>query len=224
LVAIKGSPSEVLEMCRWQIAGDKRVPLTEAHRSRTRAENDEMARATLRVLGVAYREFKSADPGARLEQDLLWLGLVAMVDPIRSGVKETIREFHRAGIDTVMITGDQRETAYAVGAPLALNRNGTLKVFENSLKVFENSRLSDLDEFNEHEILENAQVFARVSPANKLQIVRALQRTGRVVAMTGDGINDSPALKAADIGVAMGSAGTDAARVARDARTRQRLS
>jgi P-type Ca2+ transporter type 2C len=209
LVAVKGSPSEVLEMCRWQISGNRRVPLTEEHRSGMRAENDEMARAALRVLGVAYRELKTVARGARLEQDLVWLGLVAMVDPIRGGVRETIREFHRAGIDTVMITGDQRETASAVGTTLALNRNGPMKVFENS-------RLADLGEFSGQEISEHAQVFARVSPASKLQIVQALQRTGKVVAMTGDGINDSPALKSADIGIAMGSTGTDAARAVAD--------
>jgi P-type Ca2+ transporter type 2C len=204
LVAVKGSPSEVLAMCRWHISDTRRVPLTEADRSRIVAENDEMAGAALRVLGIAYRELKTIEQGTRVERDLVWLGLVAMADPIRGGVSDAIRAFHRAGIDTVMITGDQHETAFAVGRALALNRSGPLRVFERP-------RLDDLDELRE-QTFEHAQVFARVSPVNKLQIVQALQRAGKVVAMTGDGINDSPALKAADIGIAMGSSGTDAAR------------
>lgn len=205
LVAIKGSPSEVLAMCRWQIRDDKRVPLNEADRSRIVAENDKMAGAALRVLGIACRELKTVERHARVERDLVWLGLVAMADPIRNGVGDAIRAFHRAGIDTVMITGDQPLTASAVGRALALSRNGPLKVYEVN-------RLADLEEIGTQDISQHAQVFARVSPANKLQIVQALQRAGRVVAMTGDGINDSPALKAADIGIAMGTAGTDAAR------------
>jgi len=176
LVAVKGSPNEVLTMCRWHICDNKRVPLTETDRSRKRAENDEMAGAVLRVLGIAYRERKSIERGARVESDLVWLGLVAMADPIRGGVSDTIRAFHRAAIDTVMITGDQRETASAVGRTLALNRNGPLRVFEST-------RLADLDEIGEQDISEHAQVFARVSPVNKLQIVQALQRVRKVVAM-----------------------------------------
>ena len=205
LVAVKGSPSEVLAMCRWQIRDDQRVPLNDAERSRITAENDEMAGAALRVLGIAYRELKAVERHMRVERDLVWLGLVAMADPIRGGVGEAIRAFHRAGIDTVMITGDQPQTASAIGRALALSRNGPLKVYEVS-------RLAGLEEIGAQDISEHAQVFARVSPANKLQIVQALQRAGKVVAMTGDGINDSPALKAADIGIAMGSTGTDAAR------------
>jgi Ca2+-transporting ATPase len=128
-----------------------------------------------------------------------------MADPVRNGVSGAIRAFHRAGIDTVMITGDQPETARAIGSRLGLSRNGPLKVFEVT-------RLRELEGLDAQDLSEQAQVFARVSPVNKLQIVQALQRAGKVVAMTGDGINDSPALKAADIGIAMGSTGTDAAR------------
>jgi Ca2+-transporting ATPase len=205
LVAVKGSPSEVLAMCRWQSRDDKRVPLSETDRSCIVAENDKMAGAALRVLGIAYCELKTVERHAHVDRDLVWLGLVAMADPIRNGVADAIRAFHRAGIDTVMITGDQPLTASAVGSALALSRNGPLKVYEVN-------RLADLEEIGAQDISQHAQVFARVSPANKLQIVQALQRSGKVVAMTGDGINDSPALKAADIGIAMGSAGTDAAR------------
>jgi Ca2+-transporting ATPase len=205
LVAIKGSPSEVLAMCRWQIRDDKRITLNDADRSRIVAENEQMAGAALRVLGIAYRELATVERQTRVERGLVWLGLVAMADPIRSGVGEAIRAFHRAGIDTVMITGDQPLTASAVGSALELSSNGPLKVYEVG-------RLAELEQIGADDIARQAQVFARVSPANKLQIVQALQRSGKVVAMTGDGINDSPALKAADIGIAMGSTGTDAAR------------
>jgi Ca2+-transporting ATPase len=205
LVAVKGSPSEVLAMCRWQLRDDKRVPLNRADRARVGALNDQLAGEALRVLGIAYRELRSIERHQRLERDLVWVGLVAMTDPIRDGVADAIRAFHRAGIDTVMITGDQPLTASAISRQLALSRNGPLKVYEVS-------RLADLEELEAEDISRHAQVFARVSPANKLQIVQALQRAGKVVAMTGDGINDSPALKAADIGIAMGSTGTDGAR------------
>lgn len=205
LVAVKGSPSEVLAMCRWQIRDNKRVPLNAADRTRIAAGNGQMAGAALRVLSIAYRELRTTQRHARVERDLVWLGLVAMADPIRDGVGDAIRAFHRAGIDTVMITGDQPLTASAIGRALALSRNGPLKVHEVS-------RLSDLEKIGVQDISQHAQVFARVSPANKLQIVQTLQRAGKVVAMTGDGINDSPALKAADIGIAMGNTGTDAAR------------
>jgi P-type Ca2+ transporter type 2C len=205
LIAVKGSPGEVLAMCKWQIRNDKRVPLDEADRSSIAIENDQMAAAALRVLGIAYRELRTVERHARVERDLVWLGLVAMTDPIRTGVGAAIRAFHRAGIDTVMITGDQPLTASAIGKELALSRNGPLKVHEVS-------RPSDLEDIEAQDISQRPQVFARVSPANKLQIVQALQRAGKVVAMTGDGINDGPALKAADIGIAMGSTGTDAAR------------
>ncbi len=204
LVAVKGSPSEVLAMCRWQIRDSGRVPISEADRLRILAENDRMAGAALRVLGIAYRELP-AEGRSQIERDLVWLGMVAMADPIRQGVREAIQAFHQAGIDTIMITGDQPLTASAVGRALELSRNGQLRVYEISGPA-------DLEQIGVADISRHAQVFARVSPANKLQIVQALQRGGHVVAMTGDGINDSPALKAADIGIAMGSTGTDAAR------------
>jgi Ca2+-transporting ATPase len=205
LLAVKGSPSEVLAMCRWQMRNGRRVPLNDAGRSSIIGENDQMAAEALRVLGIAYRELKKVERHAPVERDLVWLGLVAMTDPIRNGVGDAIRAFHRAGIDTVMITGDQPLTASAIGTTLALSRNGPLKVYEVN-------RLADLEEIRAQDISQHAQIFARVSPANKLQIVQALQRAGKVVAMTGDGINDSPALRAADIGIAMGTTGTDAAR------------
>jgi P-type Ca2+ transporter type 2C len=205
LVAVKGSPTEVLEMCSSVLRNNQPVPLTEIERKRITAENNRMGGAALRVLGIAYREMEHAVRRSEIESELTWVGLVGMSDPIRDGVDQAIEEFHCAGIDTVMITGDQRETAMAIGKELALSRNG-------SLRVFDTAQLDELGQLDPQDLSENAQVFARVSPAHKLQIVQALQRAGRIVAMTGDGINDSPALKAADIGIAMGSTGTDAAR------------
>jgi Ca2+-transporting ATPase len=132
-----------------------------------------------------------------------------MVDPIREGVGRTIGEFHRAGIDTVMITGDQSATAYRIGKELKLSRDAALKVLDSS-------SLRDINIDVLKSLAAQTHVFARVAPAHKLEVVQALQRAGKIVAMTGDGINDAPALKAADIGIAMGRAGTDVAREVAD--------
>ena len=129
--------------------------------------------------------------------------------PIRDRVKESIAVFHRAGLETVMITGDQSPTAYAVGKELDLSSG-------RPLEILDSTHLTTTDSSVIQALSKQVHVFSRVSPSNKLQIVQALQSTGRVVAMTGDGINDGPALKAADIGIAMGRSGTD---VARDSRT-----
>jgi Ca2+-transporting ATPase len=179
LVAVKGSPEEVLALCRWCQVDGRLMPLDEARRAAIRTQNQDMAAAALRVLGVAFRKLA---PGDEVEEEgLAWLGLVGMADPIRPGMPELMSRFHAAGIETAMITGDQPATAHAVARQLGL-----------------------------------ARVYARVGPSEKLRIVQALQRNGRVVAMTGDGVNDSPALRAADVGVAMGHGGTDVARDAAD--------
>jgi Ca2+-transporting ATPase len=140
---------------------------------------------------------------------LVWLGLSGMMDPVRNGVKDLIGMYHVAGIDTVMITGDQGPTAYSIGKELNLSRSGQLEILDST-------HLNSLDPDLMKALAEKVHVFARVSPANKLQIVQSLQSSGRVVAMTGDGINDGPALKAADIGIAMGHTGTDVAREVAD--------
>ena len=209
LVAVKGSPAEVLEMCHWYIQDGARMPLTEEDRRRIETENERMAGHALRVLGAAYTSV--ADGGAKVDvQDgLIWLGLMGMVDPIRNGVKDAIRTFHQAGIDTVMITGDQSPTAYAIAKELNLSRDGPLEILDST-------QLAPIDPEVLQALSPRVQVFARVSPAHKLEIVQALQRAGKVVAMTGDGINDGPALKAADIGIAMGHTGTDVAREVAD--------
>jgi Ca2+-transporting ATPase len=207
LVAVKGSPPEVLEMCKWWIKDGVRLPLTETDRTAIRVENDRMAGEALRVLGFAYAEQAQADQ--QPADEFIWLGITGMADPVRPGVKELIALFHQAGIDTIMITGDQSATAYAIGKELGLSRSGELDILDST-------RLEQLDPAVLTGLAQKVDIFSRVSPANKLQIIQALQRSGKVAAMTGDGINDGPALRAADIGVAMGETGTDAARSVSD--------
>ncbi len=209
LLAVKGSPREVLDMCQWYLKDGQQIPLSEEIRATIEIENERMAGDSLRVLGLAYAHQDHAEDGGHVGHGLIWLGLVGMADPIRNGVKELIPRFHQAGIDTVMITGDQSPTAYAIGKSLNLGGNG-------SLEILDSTHLATVDPQVMEALSKKVHVFSRVSPANKLQIVQALQRAGRVVAMTGDGINDGPALKAADIGIAMGHAGTDVAREVAD--------
>jgi Ca2+-transporting ATPase len=212
VAAVKGSPLEVLALCDFWLRDGERMPLTEEDRLELEMENERMAGKALRVLAVAYAFLPNGedfldDPDA--VGGLTWLGLVGMGDPVRDGVKELIGRFHTAGIDTVMITGDQSATAYAIGRSLQLNR-------AEDLEILDSSNLATMQADLLEALAEKVQIFARVSPAHKLQIVQALQRAGRVVAMTGDGINDGPALKVADIGVAMGKSGTDVAREVAD--------
>jgi Ca2+-transporting ATPase len=229
VIAVKGSPAEVLSMCTFYMRDGKKLPLSEEERLKIEIENERMAGDALRVLGVAYAfidegiesrvkssEFKifsnELTPNSELltlNSELIWLGLIGMADPIREGVKELIRGFHGAGIDTIMITGDQSPTAYAIGKELNLSKG-------EQLEILDSTHLANVNPEVLKALCERVHVFSRVSPAHKLQIVQALQSAGRVVAMTGDGINDGPALKAADIGVAMGHTGTDVAREVAD--------
>ena len=204
----KGSPHEVLDLCDREMVDGAVVPLTEERRERIHIDNDRMAGRGLRVLGFAFNRF-----GLNQEIDesapLVWVGLAGMADPIRPGVRELIRAFHRAGMGTVMITGDQSATAYAVARELNLSGDVPLKILDSA-------ELTSLDATRLEALAKNVHVYSRVSPAHKLRIVQALQAAGRVVAMTGDGINDGPALKAANIGIAMGESGTDVAREVAD--------
>jgi Ca2+-transporting ATPase len=209
LLAVKGSPSEVLAMCDWQVQDGVLQPLTEADRLALELENERMAGAALRVLGAAYRDLDTTADAAQDMHGLIWLGLVGMVDPPRPGVRNVMADFHQAGIDTIMITGDQSPTAYAVGKELSLSRS-------EQLEILDSTHLTNIKPEVMTALASRVHVFARVSPSHKLQIVQALQRAGKVVAMTGDGINDGPALKAADIGIAMGNTGTDVAREVAD--------
>lgn len=206
LIAVKGNPADVLALCRLRCVEGEARELTDEERESIRAQNEQMAGSGLRVLGAAYRFAAAPDAEA---QDLVWIGLAGMADPVRVGARAVVAELHRAGIRTTMITGDQSATAYAVGAELGLSAG-------QPLEILDASRLDQMDEALLAGIAPNVHVFARVSPAQKLKIVQALQRAGKVVAMTGDGINDGPALKSADVGIAMGRAGTDVARSVAD--------
>ncbi|MDM9385573.1 HAD-IC family P-type ATPase [Chlorogloeopsis sp. ULAP01] len=207
LIAVKGSPSEVLSLCSAQMKNGQKVPLTDADRLAIENQNEDMAGKALRVLGVAYQLDESEDIHSR--EDLIWLGIVGMIDPIRNGVKDLMGGFHQAGINTVMITGDQSPTAYAIGKQLNLSKG-------EQLQILDSTHLNNIEPEVMKGLCDRVHVFARISPANKLQIVQALQSSGKVVAMTGDGINDAPALKAADVGIAMGHTGTDVAREVAD--------
>jgi Ca2+-transporting ATPase len=199
---VKGSPLEVLALCSHELRGGRRLKLDAKRRERIRAENDAWAGQALRVLGVA----DGPPPGnGRPPQDLTWLGLIGLEDPLRPGTARLVHELQDAGIRPVMITGDQAATAEAVARRLGLARG-------RPLRVLEAARIADMDPEVLEGLARSTDVFARVTPADKLRIVTALQRSGQVVAMTGDGLNDGPALKASDVGIAMGEAGQDVAR------------
>jgi Ca2+-transporting ATPase len=206
LLCVKGDPIEVLERCTLRLARGGPVALDAASRAEILTANQRMAGRALRVLGVAVRD-GGGDP--KDESALTWLGLAGLADPIRPGAPAAIRQMHGAGIRTVMVTGDQSATAFAIARELDLAEGAEVRVLEAG-------RIRGLDPKLLAAIAANPHVFARVSPVDKLEIVRALQAGGHIVAMTGDGINDGPALKAADIGIAMGSAGTDVAREVAD--------
>jgi Ca2+-transporting ATPase len=201
LLAVKGRPEDVLAHCTHIQTGDEIKPLSPALRSILAERNFRMANDSLRVLAFAYR---LSDRECKTEK-LVWVGLTGMTDPERPGARELIAKFHRAGIKTVMLTGDQAPTATAIAKKLNLSGRDEIRVMDSS--SLETEDLKSLSR-----VIEGVDVFARVTPSHKLRIVEAMQSTGKVVAMTGDGINDGPALKAADIGIAMGGNGTEMAR------------
>jgi len=198
LIALKGSPAEVLQLCDWHAKDGRVHKLGEGERAEILAANAKMARGGLRVLAAACLEVES---GSRGPHRFVWLGLVGLADPPRHGLKEAIAEFRRAGVRPLMLTGDQAATAEAIAKALALDGG------EQPTAV----HATDFDSLDAREaalLIRKASVFSRVTPSHKLQIVRALQSEGATVAMTGDGVNDAPALKAADVGIAMGQSGT----------------
>ncbi|MDH5490932.1 MAG: HAD-IC family P-type ATPase, partial [Myxococcales bacterium] len=201
---VKGSAESVLPRCDRVLVGGSVEPLSEQERASWLARDDRHAGEALRVLALAERE----DPGEDPESGLVFLGLAAMLDPPREGVREAVADCHQAGVDVVMITGDHRLTAKAIATDLGIYRPG-----DGILTGAELAALPD-DSFDAR--VAQVTVFARVTADQKLRIVEALQRGRHVVAMTGDGVNDAPALRQAAIGVAMGKSGTDVARDASD--------
>lgn len=206
LLCVKGDPVEVLARCTTQMTAEGDVALGDLARAEIIRANQTMAGQALRVLGVA--DARSCDD-PRNEQGLRWIGLVGLANPIRPSVEPALRRLHRADVRTVMITGDQSATAFAIARQLNLG-NG------DELKVLEAGQVAGVPSDLLAALVSKPQVFARVSPVDKLNIVKALQTDGHIVAMTGDGINDGPALRAADIGIAMGGDGTDVAREVAD--------
>ena len=203
LVLVKGAPEHVLARSTRWLDGSAEQPLDASVARLIATRSARIAARGLRVLGLAYRESTASEDVSY--EELVWIGLVAFTDPVRPGAREAIAACREAGIRTVILTGDHAETAAAVGRELGLGRHGNVHVVEACA-------LAGLDADALRRLVPDVDVFARVSPADKYQIVRALQATGAVVAMTGDGINDAAALRAADIGVAMGARGTDIAR------------
>ena len=210
LVALKGSPKDVLALCSEHCVDGVARALSADERAHIAAANAAMADRGLRVLGFAYRALAAGEAwDATRPAGLVWVGLVGIADPLRTGAAQVVGELKRAGVSTAMITGDQSRTAAAIGAELGLADDGALRVLEAA-------ELEEMEREHLPALAAGVHVFARVSPSQKLHIVQALQRAGRVVAMTGDGINDGPALRTADVGVAMGSCGTEVARSVAD--------
>ncbi|SMC56096.1 calcium-translocating P-type ATPase, SERCA-type [Sporomusa malonica] len=205
ILYIKGAPDTILELCRYYHTAAGPTSLTSDHIAKINSINDQMASQALRVLAVAYRRLTPAqaqNPDETIENDLVFSGLIGMIDPPREEAKSSIARCREAGIKTVMITGDHINTAIAIAQELQIYKEGQHKALTG--KDLDAMSESDLDA-----IVNKVTVYARVSPAHKLRIVRALKRQGHIVAMTGDGVNDAPAIKEADIGIAMGITGTD---------------
>ena len=208
-IITKGAPDVLLKYCvRDTISNDV---MSDRHIKEILNQNAKMANKALRVIAVAYKDVVSLPSkisSENIEKDLNFVGLLGMIDPPREGVKEAVKTCRRAGIKTVMITGDHLDTARAIARDLSI-----MGPYDKAITGQELEKMSD--EVLRKEI-KNYSVFARVSPEHKVRIVKAWQKTGAVVAMTGDGVNDSPALKNADIGIAMGKNGTDVAKNAAD--------
>jgi len=208
---MKGAPEVVLERCSKVIENGKEKKLTKEIRDKILKTNETLASNALRVLGMAFRKLPLTLKDFHentVEQDFVFIGLEGMIDPPREEVVEANKLCHKAGIKAVMITGDHKLTAIAVAKEVGIFKEGNLVLTGEEL-----DKLSDKDFEGE---VEKVTVYARVSPEHKLRIVNALKKKGHIVAMTGDGVNDAPAVKAADVGVAMGISGTDVTREASD--------
>ncbi|HWB41116.1 MAG TPA: cation-transporting P-type ATPase, partial [Gemmatimonadales bacterium] len=213
VVFTKGAPDVLLTRCTHELVGEERRPLTPERRERILRTGESLAGQALRTLGVALRWLpdgvlaaeRPVDAG--VERELVFAGLIGMMDPPRPEAKDAVARARAAGIRPMMITGDHPETASVIAAELGIGEGR---------KAVSGAELDRLDDDALQRAVAEVSVYARVNPEHKLRIVQALQRAGATVAMTGDGVNDAPALKTADIGVAMGIAGTDVSRQAAD--------
>ena len=207
-IITKGAPDVLLKYCTQVYENGKTISLTSSLLSQIERQNNQMADQALRVLAIAYLDVNTIPSKSEIEKNLVFVGLVGMMDPPREGVKEAVATCRKAGIKTVMITGDHIATAKAIAKELGILKGQDLAITGE-----------ELDRISQPVLQKNIMqysVFARVTPEHKVRIVQAYQRAGAVVAMTGDGVNDAPALKNADIGIAMGKNGTDVAKNAAD--------
>lgn len=207
---IKGAPDNLIKRCTYYLLDDKQHKMDDTFKAELIAKLQEMSDQALRVLGAAYKELPAKKPNfnnvAKMESNLIFLGLVGMIDPPRKEIKEVLINTRAAGIDTKMITGDHLNTAVAIGRDLT--------ILDSKEQAISGEQIDKLSERTLNHDIHKYQVFARVSPEHKVRIIKALQASGNIVSMTGDGVNDAPSLKAANIGVAMGITGTDVAKEA----------
>lgn len=209
-IITKGAPDVLIKRCNQYYQNGRIEPIF-SKRDALQEQNQMMAEDALRVIAIAYKDVEKLPReinSETIENELTFVGLIGMIDPPREGVKEAVKTCRKAGIKTVMITGDHLQTAKAIAKELGILRKGDLAINGETLEKMSQQEL-------ERDIMRYS-VFARVSPEHKVRIVKAFQSTGAVVAMTGDGVNDAPALKNADIGIAMGKGGTDVAKNASD--------
>ncbi|MEX0805024.1 MAG: cation-translocating P-type ATPase [Candidatus Binatia bacterium] len=212
LALTKGAPDILLARCSQELVGEESRPLTAQRRAEILKTNEDLAGEALRTLGVAFRSLpkdalEQEEVDERIEQDLVFLGLIGMIDPPREEAKHAVARAKLAGIRSMMITGDHPKTAAVIAEELGIIENG---------RAVTGAELERMAEETLDRTVREVSVYARVNPEHKLRIVKALQRDGAIVAMTGDGVNDAPALKTADIGVAMGITGTDVSKEAAD--------
>jgi Ca2+-transporting ATPase len=212
LALTKGAPDVLIPRCTDELVGARTRPLSDHRRAEILRLNETLAGEALRTLGVAFHSlpksgFRRDRADERIEQDLVFIGLIGMIDPPRKEAKEAVAHARSAGIRSLMITGDHPKTAAVIATELGIAEDG---------RALTGAELERMPEEALDRAVQDVSVYARVNPEHKLRIVRALQRGGAIVAMTGDGVNDAPALKTADIGVAMGITGTDVSRQAAD--------
>ncbi len=204
----KGAPEVILKLCTHIMEDNRKRKLTARQTEAILKANSRMGENALRVLAMAYREFRNKPGESEIEKDLTFLGMEGMIDPPREEVKGSMKTCQGAGINTVMVTGDNEVTAAAIAKQIGMFREGD--------KILTGLELEKISQKELEKNVENIRIYARVSPIHKVRILDALRKRGHIIAMTGDGVNDAPALKRADIGIAMGIKGTDVAKEASD--------
>lgn len=207
-VYTKGAIDNLLDICSHYLSAEGIKPLKEAEKEEFIIQSNKMSSDALRVLASAYKTTNLMPSDEDIEKELIFIGFVGMIDPPRLEVKPSIEIARKAGIKTIMITGDHKITAYSIGKELGIATNMS--------EVISGNELEKMGDDDLQKCIDNYRVFARVSPEHKLRIVKAFQKNGHVVSMTGDGVNDAPALKNSDIGVAMGITGTDVSKASSD--------